>query len=685
MPNPENTWWIYKKDPVMKESYKIWDELKLARPRLIAKDNIKTILKDKRITHRSDEKLFFQFLEQMSLISPLLRCQIPGVKQKGKYIIPYYIELTDLIEHDSSLKLSQSHPPHKIWVCYFHPFQVFDIAILYNYFKDEKIWQLYKKMCFYRDLKRDVTKCQMQNSRLSCILSEAKLIFKEETHDLLQQCTNIDQLFKLYNKENISALHFKYANTIFSEDHVLSAMIKLWSLFPDELSIHKSISRDFDHKPNTPSPSEKERNAFFKKYFDWRKEQANSDILSEDEKISLKKYQRTASPEVAQRVGIYFQQETEYLEVFSDLFNIMNREKLVKLTGLSWITCNLIGFQRILEFGYWYLYKKNPFNANRENKPYSYSESFDELNAYRMSVLSDFELLPLRYYVLWVEGETEKRIMECYLQYTLVPYSFSFQIKSMGGSGGLKRVLQVFREDSIIFYAFIDYDSRGKFSQVTKDIDSTFFYSLCKQDKKDEREVISIVKTVTKGLKESSESSTQKFTESDTAEISRDQKNLVFSVFSPNFITTNFTAEEIANCYNQALESLNISLNIRDIDLKEDYEKDVIKHFQQICDKLEYREEIKEHIQNELSIPYDSSEREQQKLFAKKLLCDQLCVLVSSYMTKNKSGGNKIREFQFEREFQNFFRKIAHQRERNRMEDDDYNKRPEFKGSFSRS
>lgn len=167
------------------------------------------------------------------------------------------------------------------------------------------------------------------------------------------------------------------------------------------------------------------------------------------------------------------------LENWEDLFELISEEKIQKITDLTSLKINIISIKRFLEKITWTLLEKNLnrwYPHSETKKPYFILDKEDVLD-YRKAVLLDFNLFITLPFILYVDGETEVTIMREYLK--TKKYGFNYNIENMGGTVKTSYHIKLCKEagDKEYFF-FLDYDKRDdykKYKGIVGDKGAFFF------------------------------------------------------------------------------------------------------------------------------------------------------------------------------------------------------------------
>lgn len=190
------------------------------------------------------------------------------------------------------------------------------------------------------------------------------------------------------------------------------------------------------------------------------------------------------------------------LESFKDLFLLISNEKKSKLKGFLSFFVNMLQIVKNLRFFSDKFIKVYPELESETSEPKWYEakyffESEDEENDYLQKIYLDYDLIQKDMYLLYVEGSTEKILLEDYLDLIYSRTKIKIDIKRLYGN-----------RDYIFKYLTKEFGAREHFLILDEDKPGKA------ESKKNE--------LIGKGISEDS-----------------------FHFFSPDFITENFEPEEI--------------------------------------------------------------------------------------------------------------------------------------------
>jgi len=120
-------------------------------------------------------------------------------------------------------------------------------------------------------------------------------------------------------------------------------------------------------------------------------------------------------------------------------------------------------------------YNLDPWPRNKESeKPYFCFSEATEIIDYRKSVISEFDLFIDISFILFVEGATEERILNSYVD---IKKWLTFKIQNMRGGSKIKHILNInnFQNDKICYY-FLDYENCENYKSLEDQIRSRGFF-----------------------------------------------------------------------------------------------------------------------------------------------------------------------------------------------------------------
>lgn len=630
-------------DTILAKSYTQWSNYDFIQLRLMNHKEILTFLKKKKIIIADDVqfKYFLMFLNDLNIVHPMVKC-IQNSKfylsNKRKNTFTFYHKIPNKSPEEND-RMYQEFLNHSIF--FYHPFQVLDIMnqlINTNLLKSQ-LFKQYERLsdCLYRPEIFLHPRSIKYGYTVESVTSQAKQILEDHARTdssktLIQKATTPKQLLTFYSTDiNIG----KSMRTIF-QDSMLAVMIKLWQVAPD--NFHFGLSSEiWKWKLERSNPIDDLDRQKWAEMDVWIQNHQNETYLEEPEKKIVEQY---SGKGLYQGKNIYDSFPTHNFQKIYDVFEIMNPSKIEDLTGNLWLSWAVVKFQKEIERIYWALYKK-PLKDRGGSKPYFFLDPRSEALDYKLSVLNKFGLLPENFYVLWVEGQTEKDIMDTYLQFGshLLPY-FPIITRNMSGADEIPHLSRFINKDILRNFIFFDFDTQDAFDRRTKN------------------------------LPENS-----------------------FAAFSPDFITENFSIKKILSYYQKMLaefsfsipdlEALKQQLGNKSIEkeLKDNFKTqyyDIGSNRLMICDRINSQEHLKKYRQfvtqrendGTLEIKnFESKDNRNKNMtnFIKTYLSQYICHFLKDYYKKRRDSSDKAfkKEFPFEVKFRDFYKIMRDHRERN--------------------
>ncbi|MFW9972676.1 MAG: hypothetical protein ACFFDF_20995 [Candidatus Odinarchaeota archaeon] len=416
-------------------------------------------------------------LEELNLFHPIKlakRGSEFGQKQEADRGIFYF-------QKPSEEKLNENSK-------YYHPFQFFQLVMFWNCYKQNfnKESQFYyylqkKKVDIYEKnekikrkiiskIEKDETKWVKNtnkaftkglNSNVDKSTKMSKREKKQQKKKNFQGLKEINKQKKVYLDLFYPKLKHSYWLTI--------EFLKIW-IKVDSLSLYGEYlvtPNGSNIRPilNVQSKyDKKERSETLKKYNKWREDitKDKKNFLNEDEIKILKQLYSTIYEEYIHAS----KNRINGLEKWQDLIDMIPNNKLSELYGNLNISINILSILRHLVRLTWELFEYNliswPKNKESES-PYCYLTEESDVIEFRRSVLSDFRLFVSSPFILYVEGESEKTIMNLYFK--IKGLWFPIAVENIGG---IDKTIQTLTIGKIIkeraFYFFLDYENEQKYN-----------------------------------------------------------------------------------------------------------------------------------------------------------------------------------------------------------------------------
>ena len=460
--------------------------------------------------------IFIEYLEFIELICPL---KIAKRNSKFGEQIEFEKETIHFgIPSVNSLKQN---------IHYYHPFQFFQLIAYYFSFKS---YQFIKESKFYYFFRKRLVEMHENDEKKR--LREIKKIEKEErkwiktTNKAMFRGfnKNVDGSTKMTKKEkkekkkenliklkevnNILKAYNDWFHPILIGNHFLTEdFLKIWIkldsiiYYRDYIIAPTSIRVSHVHA-NISSYEEEKRSENLLKFKKWQELMIKTckNFFTDEDKTKLKNLLFNLDRVFSRNSNNII----DGLDNWNDLLDLMTIQKKEKITGRTNIAINLLSIMRFLGRISWALlhYNIQLWPRNQENeKPYYFMSEEEDILEYRKSVLSEFRLFTTIPFILGVEGETEKNILEFYFENK--PMFIMIDIENIRGGG------------NTIYY-----------SKLIKDIkEREYFFFLDYENQRNYEEKSCMI-----------------------------QDNGVF--FFPDFVTENFTVEQTLKCYSTWINDL---------------------------------------------------------------------------------------------------------------------------------
>ena len=422
---------------------------------------------------REDFFIFFDYLETIELMSPL------KIARKGS-------EFGNQIalEKGSLIFEKPENEYLNTFDHYYHPFQFFQFILYYNYFKNKSI----QKSLFYFFRKKRWTEINIKDKKIKD--KQVKRI-EEEKYKWMGE--TIKKRFKLYNrnasknmnkkrrkeqirknKKDLKQALKKEINNVYTGLEGLReltwlrpALLKTWLkldslLFYGEYIITPNFINVSHCTVNCLPDDTKKEERIIKEFHKWR------------EKIFNKKEQILIKEEIGNLKTFIFEIERIFnrssrnlmdgLDKWSDLFDLIPRNKLSLIQGITNIFLNILSIKRFLIRVTWAIANYNLIAYPKDSKnkrPYFFITESNEIIPYRSSILADFNLFITIPFILYVEGRTEWVLLN---EYVDKKFGYRFDVENMVGINNLPYYKQIC--DAVqgrIFYFFIDFHNLDEY------------------------------------------------------------------------------------------------------------------------------------------------------------------------------------------------------------------------------
>jgi hypothetical protein len=408
----------------------------------------------------NDFFVFLVFLEECEILCPLAFAE----QNQGRIYQPIHLIETPI-------------PPKNTE--YYHPIQFMEVINWFRYNsltrKPYHYSQNFRNYFSLRRIERKIKKTEFQieyyESRGSNQRSELINNFKENLAKFQEEKENHPLFGFDFPKglELIKYLKIGWTRNILSEERLV-IWIKIESLLlQDDAHIYSPhppymrLDIDFPYYFGQNNKIKQE----IEKYREWRRGVVfeKAIFLNENEKNMLKDFHK----EIGHRIG-----EGDFGSYgnsgnWNDLLDILPPFKKDKLTGMTSYFINLLSIYRYIERFYWEFFEKNiNFGRETDTKPHFSVITPEDYRNYMESVLLQFGLILTNPFALYVEGATEKNIIEKYLQKSK---TLDFRIENTQGETNLPFFIRISKDikDWHIYY-FLDYDNLEKYRKRKKDI-----------------------------------------------------------------------------------------------------------------------------------------------------------------------------------------------------------------------
>lgn len=449
---------------IWEKTYKAWKEFSpFFRRKLMTKKAIVSSFIDLglvRSIHRREFTVLITFLEEIHRLCPLFT-----TKQDFNDVGGITFSTDDIEPKE---------------IAYYHPLQLFEAIHWFSHSTIKKppyhlsrefrdYFQIRKLQIHIRDLKDEII--NLKRLGLSTTFVEEAL---SERRTELENIPNKEE-YELEGTDLWKKLIYSSVSNMVNEN-VLIAWIKIESLL-----LYRNADLYGRYVPNmepliSNNLSEHEVTRFNEDYKKWREDfyENPHDFLDEKEISQLKEYHNYLYSEL-------YKGDFPIQGNWWDLFDIISTGKLDKLKGFSSYFVNLSTVKRYIERIFWKLFRENLDSPYRpQKKPgFCFDESdieFKELIDYKKSILIKFNLLVDNPFILYVDGEAEKTIID---EYQTSRNWVLFNVKNMRGMDKFlyfaKITENVKEHDS---YFFFDYDNLDKYKKNKEKCpdNSAFFF-----------------------------------------------------------------------------------------------------------------------------------------------------------------------------------------------------------------
>ncbi len=593
------------------EAFEIWkNHCPFVKRELISKSNFVKWAKELNLLKTFEEDdffLFIEFLEEAEIICPL-------AYSSENQRLPIKNNFSNTKNNDHDLEL-------------YHPIQFFDVL---NWLKDTSYkgspYYFNKNFRDYFFLKKHQFKINKTKKNIEYSQKNGwdTNYFEEHLEKLELELNSFQNVYYVYpiGSDLLRSMKIGGTSRILTETF-LCLWIKIESLlYQKDATFYGKYIPGMRLTVDDPWDKDQVKD-HIEKYREWRDEELNqtqTGYLNEEERGILKKWHFNLNHKIGTGNFGPFGTNGNWI----DLFDVINESNVSEISGMISYYINLMFIRRYLERTYWNLYEKNiVYDREEDTKPYFVCKTKEEWDTYLKGVKVEFGLL--NPFVLYVEGATEKTILEEYIKHLHVRFS----INNMQGINKAIYYDRVCRDSRIIEHFFIfdvhNIDEFNKYRDLYGDNCSFFF---------------------------------------------------------PDFVTENFSVEEV---YNSLLDWINeIQLNIDEISLSEIREKlseekqlsiDMLNEFNEnneilihnslgfekmICNKLrkKYSKEIVNLLPEKFRLTHHKYIENSRDFddYVKTYLAHKLKKYVAESYPEN---GPRDKVFNFESKLKPFFTKIA--------------------------
>jgi hypothetical protein len=372
---------------------------------------------------------------------------------------------------------------------FYHPFQFFQLILYWDKYR----CKFTKESRFYYYLeknkirvneedqkKRKKLVSKIEKKELNWIKKSNKNLFESFNNNVdrsknltkkekKQQKRKNKEDLKAANKEVKAYMDNFYLNLIqlyWLSPDFLKVWIKLdaLALFKDYIITPGGINVDFSLNVKVIN-DEQEKKEVFKKFNEWRekKKEDKEHFLTKKEQDTLKNLYSSIY-----RLFLHSSNNRiNCLEKWQDLLDMIPNNKLSELYGNLNISINILSILRNLERVSWYLLGYNLILWPRDKeyeKPYCFLEDESEVIEFRRSTLADFGLFVSSPFILYVEGETERKIINEYFR--IKRLWFPILVENIQGVDKTIQNLTINRPiKERNYYFFLDYENSQNYKE----------------------------------------------------------------------------------------------------------------------------------------------------------------------------------------------------------------------------
>lgn len=438
-------------------------------------------------TEKENIKYFIEYLEENLLLIPLAKA-----KRNSDFA-------QNIINERGIIRFIRNKDYYEEFDKYYHPFQFIQFLTYLKIYKESIIenalfnFFLRKKRIEMSNSKINKKKLlkKIEKDKNNKIKKEIKWRFKSYNRNLKKSSLSKQdkkKQFKKNKKDLKDALKYKKYYDLFlvklkHDNWLRKEYLKLWikldSLYYFDNDIYCPNKRYIMYyEANCNADNHECREKRVSEFLKWREEELKNKqkFLSEGEVNILGDF----ITEIERRFFRHSKNFFDGLENWEDLIDIISEEKLEKITGFTSLKINILSIKRFLEKICWFLLEKNLnkwYPQFEKRKPHFIFAKKEESIDYRKSVLLDFYLYIASPFILYVDGETEVTIMREYLE--TKKYGFHYKIENLGGSGKASYHIKICKEaEDKEYFFFLDYDNKDDYERNKKIIDSkgVFFF-----------------------------------------------------------------------------------------------------------------------------------------------------------------------------------------------------------------
>lgn len=429
-------------------------------------------------TEEKNMNVLMDYLEEVALFHPIhidKRGSIFGQQQEKNQGLFY-------AQKPSEEKLNEI-------LKYYHPFQFFQFILYWScykrnftkesrfyYYLGKKEVELYEK----NEKKKNKITSKIEKEEIKWIKTTNKELFKGFNKNVERSKEKTKKEKKQQKKKNMLDLKKANRQKKAYQDTFYPQLIQSYWLTVDYLKIWIKVDSLFLFREYIVTPSgfnvqpllncqsrydKKEHDEVLKMYNNWRDNilKNKRNFLTTEEQEILKQLYSTIYRDLIHSSQI----QVNGLEKWEDLIDMLPYDKLSELYGNLNISINILLILRHLTRVAWELFEFNLINWPRNNelkRPYCCLKDEKEVIEFRKSVLGDFRLYVSSPFILYVEGETEKQILDSYFQIKGVWYPIIVEnIKGIDKTIQVLTINEPRKERN--YYFILDYETSQKYKE----------------------------------------------------------------------------------------------------------------------------------------------------------------------------------------------------------------------------